>query len=97
MILFIHGFGSCGWGEKSLALRHHFGVGRVLAPDLPFHPQAVVEQLDIDLTSEGRVYDNLGPGALLTPDGRSIVFIEEITVPSASTASSPSTRLRIMP
>lgn len=46
MILFIHGFGSCGWGEKSLALRRHFGVGRVLAPDLPFHPQAVVEQLD---------------------------------------------------
>jgi hypothetical protein len=46
MILFIHGFGSCGWGEKSLALRRHFGVGRVLAPDLAFHPQAAVDQLD---------------------------------------------------
>ena len=40
LILFIHGFGSCGWGEKSLRLRRHFGVERLLAPDLPFHPQA---------------------------------------------------------
>lgn len=45
LILFIHGFGSCGWGGKSLALRRHFGVGRVLAPDLPFHPQDAVQHL----------------------------------------------------
>lgn len=45
MILFIHGFGSCGWGQKSLALRRHFGVDRLLAPDLPFHPQAAVARL----------------------------------------------------
>lgn len=45
MILFIHGFGSCGWGQKSLALRRHFGVDRVLAPDLPFHPEAAVARL----------------------------------------------------
>lgn len=45
MILFVHGFGSCGWGEKSLRLRRYFGVERLLAPDLPFHPQQVLERL----------------------------------------------------
>lgn len=45
MILFIHGFGSCGWGEKSLTLRRHFGIGRVLAPDLPFHPLRAIRFL----------------------------------------------------
>lgn len=45
MILFIHGFGSCGWGQKSLALRRHFGIDRVLAPDLPFHPEAAMARL----------------------------------------------------
>lgn len=46
MILFIHGFGSCGWGEKSLQLRRHFGVDQVLAPDLPFHPRDAIRQLE---------------------------------------------------
>ena len=45
MILFIHGFGSCGWGEKSLQLRNYFGLERVLAPDLPFHPDAAMARL----------------------------------------------------
>lgn len=45
MILFIHGFGSCGWGEKSLRLRRYFGLDRVLAPDLPFHPEQAIAQL----------------------------------------------------
>ena len=45
MILFIHGFGSCGWGAKSLALRRHFGVTQVLAPDLPFHPQQAEKKI----------------------------------------------------
>lgn len=46
VILFIHGFGSCGWGEKSLYLRRHFGIGRVLAPDLPFQPLAAIDSLE---------------------------------------------------
>lgn len=50
MILFVHGFGSCGWGEKSLALRRFFGVDRVLAPDLPFDPRRAVAFLE-DLTA----------------------------------------------
>ena len=45
MILFIHGFGSCGWGMKSLLLRRHFGLGQVIAPDLPFHPDAAMAHL----------------------------------------------------
>lgn len=48
MILFVHGLGSCGWGEKSLALRRQFGLAGVLAPDLPFPPrQAVAHLLDL--------------------------------------------------
>ena len=46
MILFIHGFGSCGWGEKSLQLRRHFGVDQVLAPDLPIHPDRAMDTLN---------------------------------------------------
>jgi predicted esterase YcpF (UPF0227 family) len=45
VIVFIHGFGSCGWGEKSLRLRGFFGLEWVLAPDLPFHPEQAVAQL----------------------------------------------------
>ena len=45
MKLFIHGFGSCGWGAKSLALRRHFGVDQVLAPDLPFSPLQAIAHL----------------------------------------------------
>jgi len=45
MILFIHGFGSCGWSEKSLRLRRHFGLEQVLAPDLPFEPEAAISHL----------------------------------------------------
>lgn len=46
MILYIHGFSSCGWGMKSLALRHFFGVNRVIAPDLPPRPDAAIAQLE---------------------------------------------------
>ena len=46
MILYIHGFGSCGWGRKSLRLRRFFGTARVLAPDLPFAPDAAVKHLE---------------------------------------------------
>jgi predicted esterase YcpF (UPF0227 family) len=45
MILFIHGLASCGWGGKSLALRRHFGIENVLAPDLPLRPEAALERL----------------------------------------------------
>ena len=45
-MLYIHGFASCGWGAKSLALRQFFGTRRVIAPDLPFRPSAAVRKLE---------------------------------------------------
>ena len=56
MILFIHGFASCGLGQKSRCLINHFGQDQVLAPDLPFRPdeaitllRALTEQHPVDL------------------------------------------------
>lgn len=46
MILFIHGFASCGLGQKSRLLIEHFGADQVLAPDLPFSPAAAVALLE---------------------------------------------------
>lgn len=45
VILFIHGFASCGLGEKSRALAEHFGRDRVLTPDLPFGPDEAIDFL----------------------------------------------------
>lgn len=56
MILFIHGFASCGLGQKSRCLIEHFGRDQVLAPDLPFRPdeaiallQQLIEKHPVDL------------------------------------------------
>jgi len=46
MLLFLHGFASCGLGEKSRALTGHFGRHEVLAPDLDHDPGAAVRQLE---------------------------------------------------
>jgi predicted esterase YcpF (UPF0227 family) len=46
MMLFIHGFGSCGWGGKSLALRRYLGVDQVIAPDLPVRPDSAIAALE---------------------------------------------------
>jgi Tol biopolymer transport system component len=52
-------------------------AGRALAPQassaLP--PGSL---LDLTLCTEGRLYTDAGPAALLTPDGQTIVFLEEI-------------------
>jgi predicted esterase YcpF (UPF0227 family) len=45
MILFIHGFASCGLGFKSKTLIEHFGVTQMLTPDLPASPRAAIEYL----------------------------------------------------
>jgi predicted esterase YcpF (UPF0227 family) len=44
MILYIHGFASCGWGNKSKALRDYFQ--EVLAPDLPPRPKEALKLLE---------------------------------------------------
>lgn len=46
MILYIHGFASCGIGQKSRLLRDYFGRDRVLAPDLPDQPLAAAACLE---------------------------------------------------
>lgn len=45
-ILFIHGFGSCGNGAKSTALREYFGMRTVLSPDLDVDPARAVGSLE---------------------------------------------------
>ena len=44
MILYIHGFASCGWGVKSKTLNKYF---KVLAPDLEISPKKALKQLEI--------------------------------------------------
>ncbi|BCD60554.1 MULTISPECIES: YqiA/YcfP family alpha/beta fold hydrolase [unclassified Nitratiruptor] len=44
MILYIHGFKSCGWGNKSRGLQSYFGD--VLAPDLPPSPSKAIHNLE---------------------------------------------------
>ncbi len=44
MILYIHGFKSCGLGNKSRALESYFGD--VLAPDLPYAPSKAIKELE---------------------------------------------------
>ena len=44
-ILFIHGFGSCGTGNKAQALKQHFGEQQLLTPDLPVSPSQSIRQL----------------------------------------------------
>ena len=46
MILYIHGFASCGLGDKSRLLQQHFGQERVLAPDLPHAPHEAIAYLE---------------------------------------------------
>ena len=50
MILYIHGFQSCGWGNKSRALQEFFGD--VVAPDLPPSPLQAIKELEKLLKSE---------------------------------------------
>lgn len=54
MILYIHGFASCGLGQKSLVLREHFGAEHILAPDLDHRPAVAIAQLE-DLLSCQRI------------------------------------------
>ena len=44
-ILFIHGFGSCGTGNKAQALKQYFGEQRLITPDLPVSPAQSIQQL----------------------------------------------------
>jgi len=50
MILYIHGFASCGWGNKSRALQEYFGD--VFAPDLPVRPKEAMKLLESIINEE---------------------------------------------
>lgn len=50
MIVYLHGFASSGTSAKVDALRERFGYDNVLAPNLPFDPEAVVDMVN-DLVS----------------------------------------------
>lgn len=45
MLLYLHGFASCGDGQKSRLFKRHFGAHEVVAPDLPTSPRSAVTQL----------------------------------------------------
>jgi len=45
-LLYIHGFASCGRGQKSTALADYFGQGSVDAPNLPPSPTDAVSLLE---------------------------------------------------
>lgn len=55
-ILYLHGFASCGVGQKSMALKSYFGEQSVWSPDLPVSPldamvmlERLLEEVDFDL------------------------------------------------
>jgi len=52
MILFLHGFGSCGKGNKSTELKKYFGKDNVLAPNLPYSPQESITYIDFLLNTQ---------------------------------------------
>lgn len=51
-ILYLHGFGSCGEGNKSRALGAYFGSRNLLSPDLPYAPQEAIETISRLISEE---------------------------------------------
>jgi predicted esterase YcpF (UPF0227 family) len=51
-ILFLHGFSSCGRGNKSKLLQAYFGEAGVIAQNLPYSPLEAIETLDKLILSE---------------------------------------------
>ncbi|MCW8962238.1 MAG: hypothetical protein OQL16_00485 [Gammaproteobacteria bacterium] len=86
MILYIHGFASCGAGNKVQFLWQHFGEAQVISPDLPVAPveaisylEAIINEKPVKLligSSLGGYYaDYLGsrygiPAVLINPSTR---------------------------
>ena len=45
-ILYLHGFASCGEGNKSTLLKAYFGTDNVIAPDLPPSPIDAIDAIE---------------------------------------------------
>ncbi len=52
-LLYIHGFSSCGVGQKSTALARYFGTDRVDAPNLPPSPNDAITLLEEMIQEHG--------------------------------------------
>ena len=50
-ILYLHGFASCGKGNKSSLLKAYFGADNVIAPDLPPSPIDAIDMIEEILSS----------------------------------------------
>ena len=50
-ILYLHGFASCGEGNKSSLLKTYFGADNVIAPDLPPSPIDTIDTIEEILES----------------------------------------------
>jgi len=51
-ILFLHGFSSCGKGNKSTALKAYFGAENIIANNLPYAPLDAIEEIENLLKTE---------------------------------------------
>jgi len=51
-ILYLHGFGSCGEGNKSTELKKYFGTNNILSPNLPPSPTVALSEIEVLLQSE---------------------------------------------
>lgn len=51
-ILYLHGFASCGEGNKSSELKKYFGEENVLSPDLSASPLDTIAMIEVLLKSE---------------------------------------------
>ncbi len=51
-ILYIHGFSSCGVGNKSTELKKYFSSDEVLSPNLPYSPLEAIQYLENILQNE---------------------------------------------
>lgn len=58
-ILYLHGFGSCGEGNKSKALKSYFGEENVVSPDLPYAPLDAIDYVD-SLLKKGEIDTLIG-------------------------------------
>jgi len=53
MILYLHGFGSCGDSTKTRLLKSYFGTKNVCSPDLPIPPDEAVAFIDSVISEKG--------------------------------------------